>query len=96
MIYTSGSTGRPKGVELTHKGLSNLLLPVPENNYYYTRKDRPASVLGTATVSFDISFDKGTKLKIYITVGEELYHLTIIWKSFRMDKMMKKMMNNMM
>ncbi len=55
MIYTSGSTGRPKGVELTHKGLSNLLLPVPENNYYHTRKDKPASVLGTATVSFDIS-----------------------------------------
>lgn len=55
MIYTSGSTGRPKGVELTNKGLTNVLLPVPENNYYYTRPDKPASVLETATVSFDIS-----------------------------------------
>lgn len=55
MIYTSGSTGRPKGVELTHRGLSNVCLPVPENNYYHTRPDKPASVLETATVSFDIS-----------------------------------------
>ncbi|MBR4554047.1 MAG: amino acid adenylation domain-containing protein [Ruminococcus sp.] len=55
MIYTSGSTGRPKGVELTNRGLANVMLPVPENNYYYTRPDKPASVLETATVSFDIS-----------------------------------------
>ena len=55
MIYTSGSTGRPKGVELTNRGLTNVMLPVPENNYYYTRPDKPASVLETATVSFDIS-----------------------------------------
>ena len=55
MIYTSGSTGRPKGVELTHRGLSNVCLPLPENNYYHTRPDKPASVLETATVSFDIS-----------------------------------------
>ncbi len=55
MIYTSGSTGRPKGVELTNRGLANVLLPVPGNNYFFTRPDKPASVLETATVSFDIS-----------------------------------------
>ena len=55
MIYTSGSTGRPKGVKVTHKNLANLCVPVPENNYFYTRDKKPESVIQTATVSFDAS-----------------------------------------
>lgn len=55
MIYTSGSTGRPKGVAVSHMNLSNLCVPVPENNYFYTRNPRPESVIQTATVSFDAS-----------------------------------------
>ena len=55
MIYTSGSTGRPKGVAVSHKNLSNLCVPVPENNYFYTRVPMPESVIQTATVSFDAS-----------------------------------------
>ena len=55
MIYTSGSTGRPKGVEVSHRSLSNLCVPDPENNYFYTRTPMPESVVQTATVSFDAS-----------------------------------------
>ncbi len=55
MIYTSGSTGRPKGVEVPHRALSNLCVPDPENNYFYTRTPMPESVVQTATVSFDAS-----------------------------------------
>ena len=55
MIYTSGSTGRPKGVEVSHRSLSNLCVPDPENNYFYTRVPMPESVVQTATVSFDAS-----------------------------------------
>ena len=55
MIYTSGSTGRPKGVAVSHMNLSNLCVPVPENNYFYTRSPKPESVIQTATVSFDAS-----------------------------------------
>lgn len=55
MIYTSGSTGRPKGVAVSHRSLSNLCVPDPENNYFYTRVPMPESVVQTATVSFDAS-----------------------------------------
>ena len=35
LIYTSGSTGKPKGVMITHKGISNYIANVEENQPIY-------------------------------------------------------------
>jgi amino acid adenylation domain-containing protein len=51
VLYTSGSTGKPKGVQITHRGLTNMLIAV-SNDLGLTNSD---VVLATTTISFDIS-----------------------------------------
>jgi amino acid adenylation domain-containing protein len=51
VLYTSGSTGKPKGVQITHRALTNLLFAVSKD-VGLTSSD---VVLGTTTISFDIS-----------------------------------------
>ena len=51
VMYTSGSTGRPKGVEITHGGLTNLLLSM-QKEPGCSETDR---LLAITTVSFDMS-----------------------------------------
>ena len=65
VIYTSGSTGAPKGVEVTHGGLSNLLLSM-------AREPGIAAddiLLAVTTVTFDIA---GLELLLPLTVGAQV------------------------
>ena len=51
VMYTSGSTGRPKGVEVTHGGLTNLLLSM-QKKPGCNENDR---LLAITAVSFDVA-----------------------------------------
>ena len=51
VIYTSGSTGAPKGVEVTHGGLSNLLLAMAREPGFSSSD----TMLAVTTVTFDIA-----------------------------------------
>ncbi|MEI5663845.1 amino acid adenylation domain-containing protein [Bosea sp. CCNWLW174] len=51
VIYTSGSTGAPKGVEVSHGGLSNLLLAMAREPGFSSAD----TMLAVTTVTFDIA-----------------------------------------
>ncbi|KAK4459694.1 hypothetical protein QBC42DRAFT_311162 [Cladorrhinum samala] len=51
IIYTSGSTGLPKGVEISHAGLSNLLLSMLSTPGFSSSD----TLLAVTTISFDMA-----------------------------------------
>ena len=52
IIYTSGTTGRPKGVALSHRGISNYIVPEPENAPIHALSTRCRGMLCLSSVSF--------------------------------------------
>ena len=52
IIYTSGTTGRPKGVALSHRGISNYIVPEPENAPIHALATRCRGMLCLSSVSF--------------------------------------------
>ena len=52
LIYTSGSTGKPKGVMITHRGISNYIANVEENQPIYQLNHACEKFISISTVSF--------------------------------------------